>query len=94
MRPPSNLKTLDWLPQNDLLGHPKTKAFISHMGINGASEAAYHGVPIIAASVMSDSFQNSIRFSKKAKMSKAINVFEADAETWERTIKEVLSNSR
>ncbi len=41
-----NVKTFDWLPQNDLLGHPKIKAFVSHMGANGGYEAAYHGVPI------------------------------------------------
>ena len=91
---PSNLKVVDWLPQNDLLGHEKTKAFVSHLGINSASEAAYHGVPVVAACIMSDSFQNSIRFGQKAKMSKFIDIYKADAETWEETITEVINNSR
>ena len=91
---PPNLKVVDWLPQNDLLGHAKTKAFISHMGINGASEAAYHGVPIVAACIMGDSFQNSIKFGKKTKMSKFIDIYEADADTWKKTIEEVINNSR
>ena len=28
----ANTKTMDWIPQNELMGHPKTKLFISHGG--------------------------------------------------------------
>eukprot|EP00112_Aurelia_sp_Birch-Aquarium-sp1_P015175 Seg334.2 transcript_id=Seg334.2/GoldUCD/mRNA.D3Y31 product="UDP-glucuronosyltransferase 2A1" protein_id=Seg334.2/GoldUCD/D3Y31 len=87
---PENLKVVDWLPQNDLLGHAKTKAFVSHMGLNSASEAAYHGVPIVASCIMSDSFANAKRFSGKAKMAKFIDIYTADVETWRNTIEEVL----
>ena len=87
---PENLKLVDWLPQNDLLGHAKTRAFISHMGINSASEAAYHGVPIVASSIMNDGFANAIRFSVKAKMAKFIDIYNADVETWKNSIEEVV----
>uniref|UniRef100_H3B3S1 Si:ch73-334d15.1 n=1 Tax=Latimeria chalumnae TaxID=7897 RepID=H3B3S1_LATCH len=43
----NNTKLLSWLPQNDLLGHPKTKVFIAHGGENGIYEAIYHGVPVV-----------------------------------------------
>ena len=42
-----NVLFLPWLPQNDLLGHPKTKLFITHCGKNGIFEALYHGIPMI-----------------------------------------------
>ena len=32
---PPNVKTLGWVRQNDILAHPKTKAFISHCGLLG-----------------------------------------------------------
>ena len=28
----SNTKIMDWIPQNDLIGHHKTKLFITHGG--------------------------------------------------------------
>ncbi len=83
---------MDWLPQNDLLGHEKLKAFVSHMGANGAYEAAYHGVPIIAACIMSDSFTNAQRYIHKAKMARFIDVYNANSTEWQNTIEEVISN--
>ena len=38
---------VDWLPHNDFLGQPKTRAFIGHGGTNGVQEAIYQGVPIV-----------------------------------------------
>ena len=31
-------QVVNWLPQNDVLGHPRTKAFLSHCGVNGLYE--------------------------------------------------------
>ncbi len=88
------MKTFDWIPQNDLLGHEKLKAFVSHMGNNGAYEAAYHGVPLIAAPVWMDNLSNTKRFEHKAKMAKFIDVFKADSSEWQNTIEDVLYNPR
>ena len=43
-----------WLPQNDVLGHAQTRAFLSHCGANSLYEAAYHGVPIVALPFFGD----------------------------------------
>ncbi|XP_032020359.1 UDP-glucuronosyltransferase 2B11 isoform X2 [Hylobates moloch] len=42
-----NTRLYKWIPQNDLLGHPKTRAFITHGGANGIYEAIYHGIPMV-----------------------------------------------
>eukprot|EP00058_Branchiostoma_floridae_P006284 XP_002591772.1 hypothetical protein BRAFLDRAFT_123522 [Branchiostoma floridae] len=42
-----NTKVMKWMPQNDLLGHPKTRLFMNHGGLNGLHEAVYHGVPMV-----------------------------------------------
>lgn len=55
-----NIKVASWLPQNDILGHPKTRLFIGHAGMNGMLQAAYHGVPMICVPFFGDQFDNSI----------------------------------
>ncbi len=32
------LQVVSWLPQNDVLGHPRTRAFLSHCGANSLYE--------------------------------------------------------
>lgn len=54
----SNTRLFNWIPQNDLLGHPKTKAFITHGGINGIYEAIYHGVPMVGVPLLADQPHN------------------------------------
>ena len=55
---PSNVKVLPWIPQNDLLAHGGTKAFISHSGHNSLNEAAFYGVPLICMPLFLDQFSN------------------------------------
>uniref|UniRef100_A0A673BRV0 UDP-glucuronosyltransferase n=1 Tax=Sphaeramia orbicularis TaxID=375764 RepID=A0A673BRV0_9TELE len=49
---------VDWMPQNDLLGHPKMKLFVAHGGTNGLQEAIYHGVPVVGLPVFFDQYDN------------------------------------
>nr|XP_003415966.1 UDP-glucuronosyltransferase 2B4-like isoform X3 [Loxodonta africana] len=53
-----NTRLYTWIPQNDLLGHPKTKAFITHGGANGIYEAIYHGIPMVGIPLFADQPDN------------------------------------
>ncbi|XP_060708835.1 UDP-glucuronosyltransferase 2C1-like [Hemiscyllium ocellatum] len=57
----NNTLLAKWIPQNDLLGHPKTRAFIAHGGTNGLYEAIYHGVPVVGIPLFYDQFDNLLR---------------------------------
>ncbi|XP_073696833.1 UDP-glucuronosyltransferase 2A1-like [Garra rufa] len=54
----ANTRIYKWIPQNDLLGHPKTRAFITHGGTNGIYEAIYHGVPMVGIPLFADQPDN------------------------------------
>ncbi|CAB3255771.1 unnamed protein product [Arctia plantaginis] len=51
---PKNVYLSNWLPQNDILAHPKLVAFYSHCGMLSTTEAIYHGVPMIGMPVFGD----------------------------------------
>uniref|UniRef100_A0A3Q4GVZ5 UDP-glucuronosyltransferase n=1 Tax=Neolamprologus brichardi TaxID=32507 RepID=A0A3Q4GVZ5_NEOBR len=61
----NNTSFVDWMPQNDLLGHPKIKLFMSHGGTNRVQEAIYHGVPIVGLPVFFDQYDNLLRLKEK-----------------------------
>ncbi|KAM9743410.1 UDP-glucuronosyltransferase 2A1-like isoform 2-T2 [Menidia menidia] len=60
-----NTRIFNWIPQNDLLGHPKTKAFITHGGTNGIYEAIYHGVPMVGIPMFADQPDNMVHVKAK-----------------------------
>ena len=62
---PSKVKVLKWLPQNDVLGHPNTKLFITHCGNSGQYESLYHGIPMIGFPMFADQHHNALRMEDK-----------------------------
>ncbi|XP_071185150.1 UDP-glucuronosyltransferase 2A1-like [Salvelinus alpinus] len=60
-----NTRVMDWIPQNDLLGHPKTRAFITHGGTNSIYEAIYHGVPMVGIPMFADQPDNMVHMKAK-----------------------------
>ncbi|XP_061130131.1 2-hydroxyacylsphingosine 1-beta-galactosyltransferase [Syngnathus typhle] len=67
--PPSNIgsntKLVDWMPQNDLLGHSNIRAFLSHGGLNSIFEAMYHGVPVVGVPLFGDHYDTMTRVTAK-----------------------------
>ncbi|KAM9845454.1 UDP-glucuronosyltransferase 1A1-like [Aulostomus maculatus] len=55
---PQNVKTMDWLPQNDLLAHPGARAFITHAGSHGLFEGLCHAVPMVMLPLNGDQPDN------------------------------------
>uniref|UniRef100_A0A3B3VHW9 UDP-glucuronosyltransferase n=1 Tax=Poecilia latipinna TaxID=48699 RepID=A0A3B3VHW9_9TELE len=60
-----NTKILHWIPQNDLLGHQLTRAFVTHGGTNGLYEALFHGVPVVGIPLFGDQPDNLARLSRR-----------------------------
>ncbi|CAJ0959376.1 unnamed protein product, partial [Mesorhabditis belari] len=56
---PKNVKLTKWIPQADLLKHPKTLGFITHGGQNSIQETILAGKPMLAIPLFGDQFRNS-----------------------------------
>ncbi|KAM4602839.1 UDP-glucuronosyltransferase 1A5-like [Polymixia lowei] len=61
----NNTLLVDWMPQNDLLGHPKMRLFVAHGGTNGVQEAMYHGVPVVGLPLFFDQYDNLLRLKER-----------------------------
>ncbi|XP_039443467.1 UDP-glycosyltransferase UGT5-like [Culex pipiens pallens] len=55
---PGNVKIQAWMPQNDILAHPKVKLFITHGGLLGTSESLTHGKPMVGIPIFGDQMMN------------------------------------
>ncbi|KAE9545937.1 hypothetical protein FO519_010851, partial [Halicephalobus sp. NKZ332] len=55
---PENVELMKWLPQVDLLHHPKTKILITHGGYNSLQEAINTATPALAIPLFGDQFKN------------------------------------
>ncbi|XP_073674663.1 UDP glucuronosyltransferase 5 family, polypeptide E1 [Garra rufa] len=89
----NNTLIVDWLPQNDLLGHPKTKAFVTHGGTNGIYEAIYHGVPILGLPLIFDQFDNMIRLEARG-VAQVLDVAALDVDTLTQALRDILNENQ
>ncbi|KAH7726095.1 Protein UGT-54 [Aphelenchoides avenae] len=65
LRNVQNVHVFEWIDQVSILAHPKTRAFITHCGMNSLNEAATHGVPVIAVPLFSDQLFNAATAIKR-----------------------------
>uniref|UniRef100_A0A3P9NCK6 UDP-glucuronosyltransferase n=1 Tax=Poecilia reticulata TaxID=8081 RepID=A0A3P9NCK6_POERE len=61
----NNTLLVDWRPQKDLLGDPKTKLFVTHGGTNGIQEAIYYGAPVVGLPLFFDQYDNLLHLQVK-----------------------------
>ncbi|KAI6238746.1 UDP-glucuronosyltransferase [Aphelenchoides fujianensis] len=60
-----NLLTDEYFPQQDVLAHSRTLAFISHAGISSVNEAAVFGVPLLVIPLQGDQMRNARLVERK-----------------------------
>ncbi|KAH7714674.1 CRE-UGT-49 protein, partial [Aphelenchoides avenae] len=53
-----NVYTTSWMPQPELLAHPRTRLFITHGGYNSITEAARSAVPLLLMGFFADQRRN------------------------------------
>nr|XP_006994775.2 UDP-glucuronosyltransferase 3A2-like [Peromyscus maniculatus bairdii] len=88
-----NVKIMNWLPQTDLLAHPRIHLFVTHGGMNSIMEAIQHGVPMVGIPFLADQGENMVLVEAK-KIGVSVHLETLKAETFARTLKEVIEDKR
>nr|KAF6495697.1 hypothetical protein HJG63_010098 [Rousettus aegyptiacus] len=92
---PSNLAKntilVKWLPQNDLLGHPMTRAFITHSGSHGIYEGICNGVPMVMMPLFGDQMDNAKRIETRG-AGVTLDVLEMTSEDLVNALKTVIND--
>lgn len=88
---PKNVKFLSWAPQQDILGHPKTRLYICQGGIFSLQEAIYHRVPVLGLPVFGDQFSN-IKRIEELGLGSYLDVFELSEEKLYNAMTNILQN--
>ncbi|XP_037540272.1 UDP-glucuronosyltransferase 1-2-like [Nematolebias whitei] len=87
----NNTLLVKWLPQNDLLGHPKTRVFVAHGGTNGMYEAIYHSVPVLGMPLLFDQFDNVLRLKVRG-AARVVEVRSLTKENFLEALKDLIEN--
>uniref|UniRef100_A0A8C3JJK0 UDP-glucuronosyltransferase n=1 Tax=Calidris pygmaea TaxID=425635 RepID=A0A8C3JJK0_9CHAR len=90
---PKNVKLVKWLPQNDLLAHPKARAFITHGGSHGVYEGICNAVPMVLMPLFGDQMDNAKRIESRG-AGLMLNVLEMTSEDISTALKAVINDKR
>ncbi|XP_011669474.2 UDP-glucuronosyltransferase 2C1-like [Strongylocentrotus purpuratus] len=89
----NNTLIKDWLPQNDLLAHPKARVLIYHGGSGGVHEAIHYGVPMLLMPLAGDQGQNANLVAAKG-MGLVLDPNELDEAILKTAIHDLLTEER
>ncbi|KAM6079332.1 UDP-glucuronosyltransferase 1A6-like isoform 9-T10 [Theristicus caerulescens] len=90
---PKNVKLVKWLPQNDLLAHPKTRAFITHGGSHGVYEGICNAVPMVLMPLFGDQMDNAKRVESRG-AGLTLNILEMTSKDISVALKAVINDKK
>lgn len=77
---PKNVRLMKWLPQNDLLAHPKARVFMTHGGTHGIYEGICNAVPMLMFPLFGDQGDNVHRMVVR-EVAEKLSIYDVTAET-------------
>ncbi|XP_037542278.1 UDP-glucuronosyltransferase [Nematolebias whitei] len=88
---PKNIRVMKWLPQNDLLAHPKAKVFMTHGGTHGIYEGICNGVPMLMFPLFGDQGDNVERMVARGVAEKH-SIYDMTSETLVAALKKIIQD--
>ncbi|KPJ13397.1 Ecdysteroid UDP-glucosyltransferase [Papilio machaon] len=87
-----NIKISKWLPQSDLLRHPKIKLFVTQGGLQSTDEAITAGVPVIGIPMLGDQWFNAEKYVH-FNIGHKLDIDTLTEEQFDNAIKSILNNN-
>lgn len=88
---PSNIMAKKWLPQKEILEHPKMLLFLTHGGMFSVTEALFNGVPMLFTPFFGDQHSNAER-AVKAGYGKILPLSKITLNYFMENVNEMLNN--
>ncbi|CAG4992156.1 unnamed protein product [Colias eurytheme] len=86
-----NVKIMRWVPQTDVLRHPKVKLFITQGGLQSTEEAISAGVPLVGIPMIADQWYNAEKYEHFS-IGKKLDIETVTEEEFRAAIKSVLDD--
>ncbi|XP_026736019.1 UDP-glucuronosyltransferase 2B18-like [Trichoplusia ni] len=86
-----NIRISKWLPQSDLLRHPKIKVFVTQGGLQSTDEAITAGVPLIGVPMLGDQWFNVEKYVYH-KIGVRLDLEDITIETFKNTLLKVIGD--
>lgn len=90
---PANVKISKWLPQQDLLGHPNIKLFITQGGLQSIEEAIVNNVPLLVIPFIGDQPYNGQKIAELG-IGLKLEFSKLEKHTFKNAILELIQNSK
>nr|CAN88915.1 UDP-glucuronosyltransferase [Platichthys flesus] len=88
---PKNVKLMKWLPQRDLLAHPKAKLFLTHGGSHSVFEGICNAMPMLMFPLFAEQGDNGLRMATRG-VAETIFIYEVTSDTLLAAINKILQN--
>ncbi|KAJ8930799.1 hypothetical protein NQ314_016376, partial [Rhamnusium bicolor] len=88
---PKNVKIFKWIPQRDLIQHPKLVLFITQCGLQSMEESIYSHVPMVGMPFFGDQYNNA-RIMEEKRIGISVDHHNLSKEIFRNAILEVIKN--
>ncbi|KAF2365503.1 UDP-glucuronosyl/UDP-glucosyltransferase [Trinorchestia longiramus] len=89
---PPNVRLVKRVPQQDVLGHPKIRLFLTEGSQQALQEAAYHGVPVLGLPLQRD-LEGNMALVESQGWGKTLSWQELTEETFTQALQEILEDT-
>lgn len=90
---PKNVRLMKWLPQNDLLAHPKARVFITHGGTHGIYESICNAVPMLMFPLFGDQGDNAHRMVVRG-VAEKLGIYDMTTESLLAALNKIIHDKR